>query len=211
MYNVSIAIILFVFLLLLSSSGGPFINNKKPAAVCDGFTLLPSLQAKNKAMKKKNNNNHLNIVVVNQNKSFRNHNQQQHGVKSSLLIQQQLNKKDVNNEKEEQLGELQRYNDDAFGLVFLIGGFAYQDVDFALTFLSLSALAAIGTSKGTLDNDARIPGVVAITSLIVSKIVMSLRISGSLDMIQIPSSLETSVCLISMAVGIYKWNQGQKQ
>ena len=162
---------------------------------CNGFATVP--EAKNNKAKL--------TYTINPNQLLR-------GFPKANKSPLQVNKKDGNELQQEENVELQRYNDDAFGLVFLIGGFASQNVDFAGTFLLLSAMTAIETSRGTLGNDARIPGLVAITSLILAPIITSLRISGSLDMVEIHAPVELlGVCFVSMAVGIYKQKEGRKQ
>ncbi len=121
--------------------------------------------------------------------------------------------------------QLQEYNDDAFGLVFLIGGLAFQNIDFAIFFLVLSACAAIGTSRGIWKVDDRIPGFVALFSLVFSTMAVWLRTtmllleegndsSGSINMMldMIPNyKAEIGVCLISLATGFYKWNKKNNQ
>ncbi len=113
-------------------------------------------------------------------------------------------------QKDSDIGETnesQRYNDDAFGLVFLIGGFGSKDVVFSTSFLILSALAALATSKGALKSDPRIPGVLAISSLLVTPVISSLTSTASLDHILMPSSLEIIVSCISLVAGFYKWKK----
>lgn len=107
--------------------------------------------------------------------------------------------------------DFQRYNDDAFGLVFLIGGFASEDVEFSVTFLILSAAAAAATSTTLLKLDSRIPGLVAIASLLSAPLISSLRSTGSIDNIQTPVPLEIAVCCISMVWGLFgHWKKEQK-
>jgi hypothetical protein len=116
-------------------------------------------------------------------------------------------KDDIVNEEDD---NFQRYNDDAFGLIFLIGGAASQDVDFAFTFLLLSAVAALGTSRGVVTNDPRVPGLVAISTLLVSPVVSSLRLTGSFDSISAPVPVEIGLCCVSMVVGLYNWKKEQQ-
>lgn len=119
------------------------------------------------------------------------------------------NMKPRNYEVEGKEEEFQRYNDDAFGLVFLIGGFASEDIEFSVTFLILSAAAATATSASLLKVDSRIPGLVAITSLLSAPLIASLRSTGSIDNIQAPMPLETVVCCISLIWGLYNWKKEQ--
>ena len=198
----------FFFLRCLSNS-----NKSK----CHGFVVSPIRQnsllqkkpTKKKSIKAVQPPLHLNTKATN-------------GSNISLNANKN-DRNNISNDNEEGNYELQRYNDDAFGLVFLIGGFAYQDIEFAATFLILSALVAIGTSRGALNNDARIPGLVAMASLILAPIISFVRKSSgsvlsllsltSLDMIEIqfPSTVEIGVCLISLILGIYKWKKEKEK
>ena len=110
-------------------------------------------------------------------------------------------------EKEKELG---RYNDDAFGLVFLAGGFMSNDIDFAGTFLSVSAIAATSTYGGILSADARMPGVVALSTLLISPIIASLRSSGGLDNMHTPVPIEIALCTVSFLVSIFNWRRQTK-
>ena len=65
---------------------------------------------------------------------------------STNILQKAKTTLNSNQNKNEEI--LQRYNDDAFGLVFLIGGFASEDMVFSVTFLVISACAALTTSNG---------------------------------------------------------------
>jgi len=103
------------------------------------------------------------------------------------------------------------YNDDAFGLVFLIGGFGSNDEVFSIIFLLLSSVAAIATSNGVLKQDSRIPSLIAVVSLLLAPIVISLRSTGSLDNIEVPALLEVCTCFISVIAGFYKWNNVEKK
>ena len=67
------------------------------------------------------------------------------------------------------------YNDDAFGFVFLTGGVLSQDVDFVISFGSLSAIAAICTYFGVITKDTRASALVAILTVIVSPIVTAVH------------------------------------
>jgi len=106
--------------------------------------------------------------------------------------------------------QLMRYNDDAFGLVFLAGGSISQDADFAGTFLLISAAAATATYGGALKPDARVPGVVAILTLFVSPLVAALRSAGSLDDVVAPLPIEIGLCVVSLAVALFNWKRAQK-
>jgi hypothetical protein len=106
--------------------------------------------------------------------------------------------------------KLERYNDDAFGLVFLAGGLISQDIIFASTFLTISAITAISTSGGILNADARIPGTVALTTLVLSPIVESLRSTGSFENITPPVPIEIVLCTVSFLVSIFNWKRGQE-
>ena len=99
--------------------------------------------------------------------------------------------------------EANSYNDDAFGLLFVVGG--YNDVDFGATFLVASAIAAIGTSVGYLQKDERLPAGVAMLTLLASPIVSSLRETGSLDSIVPPTSLEIGLCVVSSLWALICW------
>ena len=85
------------------------------------------------------------------------------------------------------------YNDDAFGFVFLTGG---QDVDFVISFGSLSAIAAICTYFGVITKDTRTLALVAILTVIVSPIVTAVHQHKNLEP---PTPFEIGVCLISFA------------
>ena len=99
--------------------------------------------------------------------------------------------------------EANSYNDDAFGLLFVVGG--YNDVDFGATFLVVSAIAAIGTNTKYLQKDERLPAGVAMLTLLASPIVSSLRETGSLDSIVPPSSLELGLCVVSSLWALISW------
>lgn len=108
------------------------------------------------------------------------------------------------------------YNDDAFGLVFLTGACYVQDYDFAGTFLAASAAAAILTYSGTLSGDERLPGGVAMVTLILAPIVSSLRASGgSLDVhahafqFLLPPPIEIGLCAVSVAAAFFNWTRRQ--
>ena len=102
--------------------------------------------------------------------------------------------------------EKNNYNDDAFGLVFLASAFE-GNVDFAGTFLVLSAIGAISTSSGILQKDDRLPGVVACITLLLSPIVSSLRLTGSLDNMSLPTTVEIGLVLISSVWSFVNWKQ----
>ena len=106
--------------------------------------------------------------------------------------------------------EFDRYNDDAFGLVFLAGSMFFNDYDFAGTFLAFSVVAATVTNAGILKSpDDRIPGLVALSTLALSPFVASLRSTGTLGDAIAPTPLEITVCLISFFWSIYKWKREQ--
>ena len=99
--------------------------------------------------------------------------------------------------------EENNYNDDPFGLLFLAGG--SQDVDFAGTFLVLSAIAAI-----TKQNDDRAPAAVASMSLLISPVVSSLRQTGSLENISPPIPIEIGLCAISAIWAFVNCSRGKE-
>ena len=102
--------------------------------------------------------------------------------------------------------QLERYNDDSFGLVFLAGGLISKDIVFATTFLTLSAIAAASTYFGILDADERNPGIVALATLLLSSIVTSFLVSsGSFENFSTPPPIETALCTISFLVSIFNW------
>lgn len=104
--------------------------------------------------------------------------------------------------------ESERYNDDAFGLVFLTGGVILRDIDFAGTFLAISAIVAAST-YAFRRNDARLPGVVALSTLTLSPLVSSLRSTGNLDHISSPNAIEISLCLFSLSIALLNWKRSQ--
>ncbi len=105
--------------------------------------------------------------------------------------------------------EIERYNDDAFGLVFLAGGLISQDVIFASTFLSFSAIAALSTYAGIVKTDARIPGIVAVTTLVFSPVFTSLISEEPLGINGAPPPIEIALCMISFLVSIFNWRRDQ--
>ena len=90
------------------------------------------------------------------------------------------------------------YNDDAFGLIFLTGGILSQDADFVGTFALLSASAAACTRIGLVARDARAPAAVAISTLLLSPMVASIRRYGSFEYVTSPLPVEIGLCLISI-------------
>ena len=104
--------------------------------------------------------------------------------------------------------ETERYNDDAFGLVFLTGGVILQDIDFAGTFLAVSAIVA-GSTYALRRYDARLPGVVALATLTLSPLVSSLRSTGNLDHFSSPNAIEIGLCLISFCIALFNWKRLQ--
>ena len=105
--------------------------------------------------------------------------------------------------------EKNNYNDDAFGLVFLASAFEGQ-IDFAGTFLVLSAIGAISTSRGILQKDDRLPGAVAVFTLLLSPIVSSLRLTGSIDNMSLPTTVEIGLVLISTVWSFVNWKQQEE-
>ena len=102
--------------------------------------------------------------------------------------------------------EQNNYNDDAFGLVFLASAFE-GSADFAGTFLVLSAIGAISTSSGILQKDDRLPGAVAVFTLLLSPIVSSLRLTGSLDTMSLPTTVEIGLVFISTVWSFVNWQK----
>ena len=118
-----------------------------------------------------------------------------------------ISPKGSNNEVDD---EMNRYNDDAFGLVFLAGSMFFQDYDFAGTFLAFSVVAATITNTGVLKSpDDRIPGLVALVTLAVSPFVASLRSMGTFGGVIAPTPLEITVCLVSFLWSQFKFNKEQ--
>ena len=105
--------------------------------------------------------------------------------------------------------EKNNYNDDAFGLVFLASAFE-GNVDFAGIFLVLSAIGAISTSSGILQKDDRLPGAVAVFTLLLSPIVSSLRLTGSFDNVSLPTTVEFGLVIISVLWSFINWKQQEE-
>ena len=105
--------------------------------------------------------------------------------------------------------EQNNYNDDAFGLVFLASAFGGH-VDFAVTFLVLSAIGAISTSSSILQKDDRLPGAVAVFTLMLSPIVSSLRLTGSFDNMSLPTTVEFILVTISAIWSFINWKQQEE-
>lgn len=103
------------------------------------------------------------------------------------------------------------YNDDAFGLIFLSGGLLSQDVDFVVTFVTLSAIAAIFASNN--NSDTRLPGLVAMTTLGLTPIVAYLHatIVNGQGMWTVPQPVEIGLCLVSLVWSFVKWTQEQNE
>lgn len=105
------------------------------------------------------------------------------------------------------------------GLVFLSGFVATKDVAFAASFVGLSALAAATTNLGlwNQDNDARVPGVVALGALVLGRPLVGYGLlplldlsplTGELDLppfTVIPPTFEIAVCAISVAWALFNW------
>lgn len=99
------------------------------------------------------------------------------------------------------------YNDDAFGLVFLTGGVLSQDVDFVGTFLTLSAIAAIGTNAGFIEKDDRAPAAVALLTLLITPVASSVRQTGSLESMTPPMAIEIGLCTASAIWAFVNWSR----
>jgi hypothetical protein len=105
--------------------------------------------------------------------------------------------------------EINSYNDDAFGLVFLTGGVLSQDVDFVASFAALSAIAAIGTNVGLVAKDERAPAAVAMLTLLITPVISSLRQSGSLEQLASPVPVEIGLCSISAVWAFVNWSRAK--
>jgi hypothetical protein len=103
------------------------------------------------------------------------------------------------------------YNDDAFGLVFLSGGLLTKDADFEGTFLILSAIAAASTSAGIVKTDTRLPGAVAVLTILISPIVASLRATGSLESLALPDPIEIGLCTVSFIWAFVIWSREKQE
>mmetsp|Transcript_11141 Transcript_11141/g.24530 ORF Transcript_11141/g.24530 Transcript_11141/m.24530 type:complete len:180 (+) Transcript_11141:92-631(+) len=103
--------------------------------------------------------------------------------------------------------EKNNYNDVAFGLVSVIGGFLSQDVDFVAAFVFLSAIAATGTSLRFIEKDERAPAAVAMITLLVSPVISSLRQTGSLEHITPPLPVEIGLCTVSAILAFVNWSR----
>jgi hypothetical protein len=99
------------------------------------------------------------------------------------------------------------YNDDAFGLVFLCGAFAAQDVVFSTVYLTLSALAALATQQDKLPANTQVPAAVAGVTLLLTPTLTTLLVvlGGGLHLPEAgnpsASALEVGLCVASMAYG----------
>lgn len=107
------------------------------------------------------------------------------------------------------------YNDDAFGLIFLTGGVLSQDADFVVTFVALSAIAAIASSS-FVEFDERLPGLVAMATLLVTPIVAFLHATivdggGGGGIWAAPQPVEIGLCLVSLAWAFAKWSQEENE
>ena len=116
------------------------------------------------------------------------------------------------------------YNDDAFGLVFLSGLALTQDVAFEVAFVALSAVAAAATSSGiwNKENDARVPGAVALAAIalgrpLVGSVFLPIFMNtASADLTEgllelppftaIPPPIEIGICAISVAWAFFNWS-----
>jgi hypothetical protein len=106
------------------------------------------------------------------------------------------NNKSPPKEADEDINSSRYYNDDAFGFVFLTGGVLSQDVDFVITFGSLSAIAALCTYLKVIDQDTRTSALVAILTIIATPFVTSIHQHGS-SYLEPPMPIEVGVCLLS--------------
>ena len=116
------------------------------------------------------------------------------------------------------------YNDDAFGLVFLSGLALTQDVAFEVAFVGLSAVAAAATGSGIWneENDARVPGAVAVAAIVLGRPLVGFVFlpifmnnastdltKGLLDLppfTAIPPPIEIGIVAISVAWAFFNWN-----
>ncbi|CAJ1947255.1 unnamed protein product [Cylindrotheca closterium] len=111
------------------------------------------------------------------------------------------------------------YNDDAFGLIFLTGGILSQDADFVVTFVALSAIAAIASNASQEINDTRLPGLVAMATLPLTPVVTYLHAAimmaddgqGGSIVWTAPQPIEIGLCFVSLAWSYAKWTQEQNQ
>jgi hypothetical protein len=109
-----------------------------------------------------------------------------------------LNNSNKSPPKDEDINSSRYYNDDAFGFVFLTGGVLSQDVDFVITFGSLSAIAALWTYLKVIDQDnTRTLALVAIPTIIVTPFITSIHQHGS-SYLEPPMPIEIGVCLLSV-------------
>jgi hypothetical protein len=127
-----------------------------------------------------------------------------------------LSNNNNNNNKKQMVG----YNDDAFGLIFLTGGILSQDADFVVTFVALSAIAAFASNSLKII-DTRLPGLVAMVTLVSTPIVTYLHATiimmmndgpqgGSIGWAA-PQPIEIGLCLVSLAWSFAKWKQEQNE
>lgn len=102
------------------------------------------------------------------------------------------------------------YNDDAFGLVFLFSSFAAKDLEFAGTFLVLSAVAAAGTNTGVWNKNAdpRIPAAVAAAALCLRPFV-AILVTHSVGGLEFPPLPDLGLTLASAVWGFNNWKNEQ--
>mmetsp|Transcript_31236 Transcript_31236/g.75174 ORF Transcript_31236/g.75174 Transcript_31236/m.75174 type:complete len:201 (+) Transcript_31236:2312-2914(+) len=118
---------------------------------------------------------------------------------------------DDGNNKSGATKQMVGYNDDAFGLVFLTGGILSKDPDFVVTFVVLSAIAAIASNSQSVDT--RLPGLVAMATLVLTPIVAYLHgtIVDGTGIWAAPQPVEIGLCFVSLAWSFATWAQGQNE
>lgn len=111
------------------------------------------------------------------------------------------------------------YNDDAFGFVFLGGYLVTGDALFAVTFLLLSALAAIATRSGKLPATSIVPAAVAGCTYIVNFVIPSDKLYEIIPVIEkaetlLPldsSWLELGICSVSILYNFIQASSNQEE
>ena len=124
-----------------------------------------------------------------------------------LLSNNDSNAKNTNN-----------YNDDAFGFVLLVGYVVTHDVIFAVTFVVLSALAAIATRNGKLPASNSVPAAVAGFTYIVNFVIPNEKVYELLPFIERPeaslpadlSLVELGICSVSILYGLFVSSSNQE-
>jgi len=135
------------------------------------------------------------------------------GHKKSLIIR----KDRVSTNEESDNESFEKYNDDAFGLVFLTSLFISKDYCFCTIFTVLSFIAVIGTNQLQIwkADDKWLPGVMALASLILTIMfdVLDLYPIGDINRVHwngIENGLissqkyEIAVCAISFTYGLFQ-------